>query len=107
MTNPVQLSGADERDVHSQSGEDGIITRIFSALRIERGNAVKFGAWDGAHLSNTALLREHGWTTVLIEADPAEPKRLERLAGALTGQPQSELRGTARTAHQLGSQDLA
>ncbi len=84
MSDPVRLSPADECNVHSQSGEDGIITKIFSTLHIERGTAVEFGAWDGVHLSNTALLRKNGWTTVLIEADPAKVKHLEQIACATT-----------------------
>lgn len=84
MTVRITLREADERDVHSQSGEDGIIERVFATLGVEQGTAVEFGAWDGVHLSNTAYLREKGWTTVLIEADPAKVRLLEKIAGPRT-----------------------
>jgi hypothetical protein len=66
----LSLSQADERNVHSQVGEDGIIAAICRELGITTGTAVEFGAWDGVHLSNTAALREAGWETCLIEGDP-------------------------------------
>lgn len=56
----------------SQSGEDGIIERIFQLLPRKRTPqyCVDVGAWDGVHLSNTHSLLLHGeWQGVLIEAD--------------------------------------
>ena len=50
-------------NVTSQSGEDGIIERIFQVLPARRSPdaladnwCVEFGAWDGLHLSNTWAL---------------------------------------------------
>ena len=43
-------------DVSSQSGEDGILRKIFSGYwsrRAGRRAMVSTGAWDGQHLSNT------------------------------------------------------
>jgi hypothetical protein len=60
------------RRVHSESGEDGIIEKIFALLEVERGFFVEFGAWDGRRLSNTRLLAERGWGGILIEADAAK-----------------------------------
>jgi hypothetical protein len=62
------------RDVASQFGEDGIIEKIFSIISERdptRGRwAVEFGAWDGQFCSNTLnLIKNHGWSAVLIEAN--------------------------------------
>lgn len=78
------LTKADEHNVYSQYGEDGVLARIFGTLGIDLGTAIEFGAWDGIHLSNTALLRERGWRTILIEADKARVERLRRLESEKT-----------------------
>lgn len=58
------------KNIYSQTGEDGIIERIFSIIGTENKWCVEFGAWDGTHYSNTAnLIRNQGWSAVLIEAD--------------------------------------
>jgi len=57
------------RKIYSQRGEDGIIEKIFSELRIITGVAVELGAWDGIYLSNTFNLIEKGWSGILIESD--------------------------------------
>ena len=58
-------------DVHSQSGEDGILAEVFRRLDPSLGPdrwCVEFGAWDGVYLSNTAnLILGSGWRAVLIE----------------------------------------
>jgi hypothetical protein len=65
------------RDLHSQNGEDGIISKIFEIIQPETRVAIEFGAWDGFHLSNTASLwTTQGWRGVLIEG---EPNRFEEL----------------------------
>lgn len=51
----------------SQYGEDGIIEKIFSIIGTESKVCVEFGAWDGFHLSNTALLWTTSWKGILIE----------------------------------------
>ena len=57
------------RKVYSQSGEDGIIEKIFDTLNIEKGWYCEFGAGDGDWIPNTKLLREKGWRGVLIEGE--------------------------------------
>ena len=63
-----------KRNVWSQYGEDGIIEEILNRIStsgVELDHwCCEFGAWDGLHLSNTALLiREGGYKAVLIEGD--------------------------------------
>jgi hypothetical protein len=70
------------RRVHSESGEDGILERLFELLGVGEGFFVEFGAWDGRRLSNTRLLAERGWGGILIEADERNFAELRRnLAG--------------------------
>ncbi len=56
----------------SQHGEDKWIEKNWADLWLpDRGIFVEFGAGDGVHLSNTYFLeKHHGWTGLLIEADP-------------------------------------
>lgn len=54
---------------HSQSGEEGIVARIFEVLGVTSGLCCEFGAWDGIHLSNSRALMEKGWRGLMIEAD--------------------------------------
>lgn len=55
------------KDVHSQSGEDGIIEHLLEAVQCRSGYFVEFGAWDGRHLSNSARLADEGWSGCFIE----------------------------------------
>jgi hypothetical protein len=66
-------------NVHSQNGEDGIITEIFNRLNLDEAHknwCVEFGAWDGVFLSNTFALVEKGWNAVYIEGEPTRYKDL-------------------------------
>jgi hypothetical protein len=56
-------------NVHSQRGQDGIISEILRRLKIDKGFFVEFGAWDGIYLSNTRFLYEKGWNGCLIEGN--------------------------------------
>ena len=58
------------RNVYSQAGEDGILEAIFERIGMQSRVCIEFGAWDGLHLSNTALFWHSGWRAVLIEASP-------------------------------------
>jgi len=56
-------------NLYSQNGEDGIIEKLLSILKIDTGYFVEFGAWDGKHWSNTYRLYEKGWKGCLIESE--------------------------------------
>jgi len=68
-------------NVYSQNGEDGIVAEILFRLSRKINLDLwccEFGAWDGIHLSNTAkLIKESGYSAVLIEGDPVRVKGLE------------------------------
>lgn len=70
------------KNVYSQSGEDGIIAAIFDAIGTTSRRCIEFGAWDGFHLSNTAVLWMNGWSGVLIEG---VRERYEALVRNVTG----------------------
>lgn len=57
------------KQVYSQSGEDGILEKIFNELEINQGWFCEFGAGNGSNISNTRIFREKGWSGVLIEGD--------------------------------------
>jgi hypothetical protein len=65
-------------NVSSQDGEDGIIEHILSVLQPEHRYCVEFGAWDGKYCSNAHhLLRNGGWSGVMIEANAGKFKDLQ------------------------------
>ncbi len=65
-------------DITSQSGEDGILKKIFETIDDGPKWCVEFGAWDGRKHSNTyALITEESWDAILIEANPERFKKLE------------------------------
>jgi hypothetical protein len=58
------------QNVHSQTGEDGVVAKALEMLPDRDQWCVEFGAWDGKHLSNTFNLVENaGYRVVLIEGD--------------------------------------
>jgi hypothetical protein len=66
------------RDVHSQTGEDGVIAKALETLGDLNQWCVEFGAWDGKHLSNTFnLVESAGYRVVLIEGDQAKYQTLQ------------------------------
>lgn len=68
-----------QADVFSQKGEDGVIGKALEMLPTRDRWCVEFGAWDGTHLSNTRnLIEQHGYSAVLIEADPEKFKNLQK-----------------------------
>ena len=59
-------------NVASQTGEDGLIEKIFEIAGVTNQYCVEFGAWDGRHNSNTwNLTKNQGWSGLLIEANEA------------------------------------
>ena len=55
----------------SQSGEHGVLKKIFDVIGTGQRRYVEFGAWDGCRYSNTAdLRRKHAWSGLLLEGDP-------------------------------------
>jgi hypothetical protein len=67
------------RDIHSQTGEDGIIDAILALFPNRNNWCVEFGAWDGLYLSNAAnLIRNKGYSAIFIEGDPTKLKELEK-----------------------------
>ena len=71
-------------DVQTQFGEDGMIAEIFRRIGVSPApRCVEFGAADGKSCSNTARLREQGWSALLIEADLHLFKQLRKEEAAL------------------------
>jgi hypothetical protein len=65
-------------DIHSQSGEDGIIKKILEVLQEKDRWCVEFGAWDGIYLSNTRNLIERlGYSAILIEGSERKYEALK------------------------------
>lgn len=65
-------------DINSKDGEDGIIEKIFGIVGEENRWCVELGALTGTTGSNTRrLIKENGWSSVQIEADPTYFKVLK------------------------------
>lgn len=60
----------------SQFGEDRFVA---DRLQLEYGQVVEIGAGDGDHLSNSAMFRDRGWSTVLVEPDERHHDALHAL----------------------------
>lgn len=99
-----------EKNVHSQTGEDGIIKHIFS--KIPQGDqwCVEFGAWDGIAFSNTRALVEQNWHAVLIEPNPRKfvtlEKNTENYPNVINLQSFVELSGSKRLDALLSAQKV-
>jgi hypothetical protein len=60
-------------NVTSQTGEDGILAKLFDEIGEGSKWCVEFGAWDGKKFSNTfSLIAEKDWSGVLIEGSAAK-----------------------------------
>jgi hypothetical protein len=67
-----------KKNVHSQTGEDGIIEKILSIIPEKNNWCVEFGAWDGVHLSNTRyFIENYKYSAVLIEGSTEKYKELK------------------------------
>lgn len=65
------------KNITSQSGEDGVIEKIFEIMGVSNKWCVEFGAWDGKHFSNSwNLINNHDWKGVLIEGNADRHKEL-------------------------------
>ena len=54
---------------YSQFGEDGLIDELFDVIGTTNRWSFEVGASDGRKYSNTKVLREQGWSAVLMEGD--------------------------------------
>lgn len=74
-----------KKNITSQSGEDGIIEKIFSLIGEQNQWCIEFGAYDGKLHSNTyTLVAEKGWNGVMIEGDS---DRFDELQETFDGNP--------------------
>ena len=64
------MAGLSPRVIKAQNGEHRIVKRLFSRIGATNRVAVEFGAKDGIYKSNTAHLRQKGWTTILFDRIP-------------------------------------
>jgi len=71
-----------ERQVFSQSGEDGILAEIFRRIGSGTKTFVEFGAGDGLE-NNTAFLLCQGWSGFWLEGDPKLVRQIEAGLGPL------------------------
>ncbi|MEK7095348.1 MAG: hypothetical protein AAB917_01685 [Patescibacteria group bacterium] len=66
-------------DITSEHGEDGVIEKIFEIIGEGSKWCVDLGALNGVHGSNVwHLVKERGWSGVLIEADQTYFERLQK-----------------------------
>ncbi len=73
-------------NIHSQSGEDGLLAHIIGVIQPAEKYCVEFGAWDGVHFSNcNALVTTAGWGGLMIEGNP---DRFKQLVATFAAYPQ-------------------
>jgi hypothetical protein len=78
MNNPTFLLDF-RHNVYSQTGEDGILQKIFEILPKKDRWCVEFGAWDGKQVSNTMnLIKNKDYSAILIEASSKRFKDLQK-----------------------------
>ncbi|WP_411503955.1 FkbM family methyltransferase [Brevibacillus centrosporus] len=66
-----------EKQVYSQNGEDGMIEELFSRIGTTNQIFVEFGVSVGLECLTHNLLVHHGWSGLMIEADPQHFQQLE------------------------------
>lgn len=66
-------------NVTSEHGEDGVIRRIFEIIGAPSRSCAELGALNGTHGSNVwQLVKNEGWSGVLIEADRTYFRKLQK-----------------------------
>lgn len=55
---------------YSQNGESKILLNLFEKIGTKNKIFVDLGAGDGYHLSNTRMLKDLGWSGLMVDADP-------------------------------------
>ncbi|MCW1382687.1 FkbM family methyltransferase [Novosphingobium sp. KCTC 2891] len=107
MTTTTQAAESSAFNHYAQYGEDRILRRIFGPQY--RGTCVEVGAFDGRSGSNTLAFEEVGWTTVLVEPNPALAARIraERPAAQLYECAVGARAGEVVLAIPVGSETLA
>lgn len=67
------------KNVYTQNGEDGIISKLMEELELKNGITVELGAHNGLFISNTYnLWKNKNFNSILIESDPNLFKDLEK-----------------------------
>ncbi len=69
-----------ESNVHSQFGEDGLLAALFARIGIDNQWCFEVGASDGLIYSNTKVLRDAGWSAVLMESSETMVMHLTAVA---------------------------
>lgn len=86
MSRPATWLLEHRRNVHSQSGEDGVIEQVLSLIPNRDNWCVEFGAWDGLYLTNTRhLIESSGYSAVLIESSQKRYQDLKRNFASFKG----------------------
>lgn len=64
-------------NVYTQFGEDGLISACLERIGVTNRHCFEIGAADGRFYSNTLVLREQGWHSVLIESNADQFRKLK------------------------------
>lgn len=59
-----------KNNIHSQNGEDGIVSEIIKRIKPKVKRCVEFGGHDGYYCSNTRALIENGWEGRMYDINP-------------------------------------
>ncbi|QRG69341.1 FkbM family methyltransferase [Brevibacillus choshinensis] len=74
-----------EKQIFSQNGEDGMIEEVFARIQTTNKIFVEFGVSDGVECMTRYLLAHHGWSGLMIEADPFQFRQLAANYAQATG----------------------
>jgi hypothetical protein len=62
--------GLHARRIYSQTGEEGILERLFALIGTTNRFAIEFGASDGTSNSNVRYFAEQGWDVLMLDEEP-------------------------------------